>query len=459
MNTTVSLPSSPRPARRATTIATAIRVTTLLAVAAVAIGRFVHEPSSSPTATGIGPSRSVAVDNSIEGLEARVGADPTNVEAWRALATTTLTEGIRTGDPAYYLRARQALDRAEPLAPAASETAVIRAVLNLSIHDFDAAYEIGSALHRSDPTPAALAALVDASVETGRYDEASTVLQELLDRRPDVAALTRVSYLRELNGDDQGALDAMRQAQAAAGSSNDRAAVWAFVGDLLAADDDIAGAASAYSSALALQPTHVGAGLGSARLKARQGDLAGAIQTAGDIARTTPLPAATVTLAELQRLSGDEAGAQQSAVLADAAYRLLRASGVSVDLEAALFDIDRGKPEQGEIERGLTQARAAYAARHTIFTADALGWALTRSGRAIEALPYVVEATRLATTAPSLHIHAALAREATGDIDGARTELATAFARSPVTVLGLRPEALAAAARLGADVPITWSSP
>jgi tetratricopeptide (TPR) repeat protein len=458
MNSTVSL-SSPPSARRASKIATAVGLTTVLAVAAVAVGRFVHEPSRAPTATGPGPSRSVAVGTSLQGLEAleaRVAADPTDVEAWRAVATTTLSEGVRTGDPAYYLRSRQALDNAERLVPGASETAVVRAVLDLSVHDFDAAYEIASGLRVTAPTPAALAALVDASVETGRYDEAASVLQELLDRRPDVAALTRVSYLRELNGDDSGAIAAMRQAQVAAGSTQDRATVSAFLGDLLAANDDIAGAQSAYSTALTLQPGHVGAGLGIARLQARQGDLAGAMQTAGDVARSTPLPAATVALAELQRLAGNTIGATQSEALADASFRLLRASAVSVDLEAALFDIDRGTLENGQIERGLAQARAAYGSRRTIFTADALGWALTKSGRAVDALAYVAEATRLSTTAPSVHIHAALAHEAAGDIVSARRELAATFTRSPVTALALQPEALSAAGRLGVEVPTAW---
>ena len=60
-------------------------------------------------------------------------------------------------------------------------------------------------------------------------------------------------------------------------------------------------------------------------------------------------------------------------------------------------------------------AEAAYGTRRTVFTADALGWALTKAGRPAEALPYVDEARRLGTRAPALHVHAAVALAATGD--------------------------------------------
>ena len=68
--------------------------------------------------------------------------------------------------------------------------------------------------------PDALAAFpvqVDALVELGRYDAAERALQDFVDRKPNLAAYARVSYLRELHGDLDGAADAMRAAIAAGG--------------------------------------------------------------------------------------------------------------------------------------------------------------------------------------------------------------------------------------------------
>ena len=59
---------------------------------------------------------------------------------------------------------------------------------------------------------AAQAVKVDALVELGRYDEATEAAAQLLAIRVDLASLARVSYLRELHGNVEGAIAAMRQA-------------------------------------------------------------------------------------------------------------------------------------------------------------------------------------------------------------------------------------------------------
>jgi Flp pilus assembly protein TadD len=122
-----------------------------------------------------------------------------------------------------------------------------------------------------------------------------------------------------------------------------------------------------------------------------------------------------------------------------------------VDLESALFAADHG-----DASEAVTLAEAAYRTRRTIFTADALGWALTRAGRPADALPYIDEARRLGTTSPALHVHAAVALAATGDNAGAADALRTAFASSAWLVPALRPEAAALGDRLGLTVPEDW---
>ena len=58
--------------------------------------------------------------------------------------------------------------------------------------------------------------VVDASNELGRYDEAAEATQHMVDVRPNLASLSRVSYARELHGDLDGAIAAMSQAVTAA---------------------------------------------------------------------------------------------------------------------------------------------------------------------------------------------------------------------------------------------------
>jgi Flp pilus assembly protein TadD len=130
---------------------------------------------------------------------------------------------------------------------------------------------------------------------------------------------------------------------------------------------------------------------------------------------------------------------------------VVSAGGV-VDLERALFEADRGDPALA-----VSLATAAHEARRTVFTADARGWALTRAGRAAEAVPFVEESLRLGTEDATLRFHSATTFAEAGQTDRARAELEAAAATGgPLPPLH-RGEAVALAARLGVTAPALWS--
>jgi tetratricopeptide (TPR) repeat protein len=331
-------------------------------------------------------------------------------------------------------------------------TTVTEGALALSLHDFARALEHGRAAHEQvadDPDP--LAILVDASIELGRYDDAEDHLSELLARRPGSAALSRLSYLRELHGDPDGARTAMLQAEQATSTPEDRATIATLIGDQLLAARDLPGAAAAYERARSATPGLITTEIGRARVAAAQGGLDEAIATLTTLVERSPAPGPATVLGELQLASGRDDAAADSFALARAGTELLTAAGATVDLESAAFAADHG-----DAAEAVTLAEAAYRARRTIFTADALGWALTRAGRPAEALPYVEEARRLGTQSPALHVHAAVALAATGDTVRAADALKVAFTSSAWLVPALRPEAAALGDRLGVAVPADW---
>jgi hypothetical protein len=84
---------------------------------------------------------------------------------------------------------------------------------------------------------------------------------------------------------------------------------------------------------------------------------------------------------------------------------------MNVDLELAAFDAHYS----ADIEAALAAARAAYVARPTIYAADALAWALHRSGDDEAACRYMQEALRLGTRDALLHTHAAAIADSLGD--------------------------------------------
>src|SRR6185295_8816690 len=54
--------------------------------------------------------------------------------------------------------------------------------------------------------------LTDALVELGQYDAAIRTLDAMIRMKPNLSSYSRVSYLRELTGDTEGAIQAMQMA-------------------------------------------------------------------------------------------------------------------------------------------------------------------------------------------------------------------------------------------------------
>jgi tetratricopeptide (TPR) repeat protein len=98
-----------------------------------------------------------------------------------------------------------------------------------------------------------------------------------------------------------------------------------------------------------------------------------------------------------------------------------------VDLETALFEADYGQPEDA-----LAAAQAAYDARPgNVFAADALAWALHKSGRHAEALPHSEQALSLGARPASFLYHRGMIAEAAGRPDEARRSLTEALEVNP----------------------------
>jgi tetratricopeptide (TPR) repeat protein len=299
----------------------------------------------------------------------------------------------------------------------------------------------------------ALAALVDARLENGDYDGAETTLNQLLNVNPGTPAYARVSYFRQLTGDLEGARTAMQQAVGATGPGNGRAVVLGYLGDLNLEMGDYDAAEKAYSTALVDQPGNIAAELGRARVLIARGSLNEAAARLDALVTRSPQPAPATLQGELALLQGDSSSADAAFRLVRANQQILRSQGVIADIEYSNFDADRGAWESA-----LETATAAHATRQTIFTADALAWALLNVGRSAEALPLIEEALVLGIATPSIRVHAAAVYAATLQPERARDELAVAFRSTPWLTPSIRPVAARLADELGLTLPENWSS-
>lgn len=397
-------------------------------------GRPVVAPRPSPT-----PRSTTTAE--IETLTTRIAASPNDAAAHRDLGFAYLQRARETADPTDYARAEAAIARARDLASDDVLVLIATGSLQLSRHEFEAALATGEAALATAPgLGAAQGIVVDALVELGRYEEAAVLVDRMLATSRDIASLSRASYLLEIHGDLEGAVAAMREAAAAPALAPENTAyVTAVLGNLLVYAGDVAGARRAYGEALALVPGHAPSIAGLGRLATGDGDLAQAAVHFERAATILPLPEYVVALGESLEAAGNPAAARRWYALARAESELLRANGVVVDLELALFEADHGDPGLA-----VELARAAYRATPTIRAADALAWALHRSGRTPEAVALSTEALRLGTLDPVLRFHAGAIAAALGDREAASSAIETALALDP----GFSPTAVAEARRI-----------
>lgn len=386
-------------------------------------------PGSTPSPTApTGATAGTETQARIERASAAITADPTNGEAYLQFGVALLQRVRETADPSLYARADEAFADARRLAPDDPLVLVGIGTLQLARHQFAAALKTGkAALAQAPDSSTALGVIVDAQVELGHYADAATTAQRMIDLRPGLTSFARVSYLRELYGDLPGALDAMEQAAAEAGPTPENFAyVSVLVGNLRSLNGDRRGAATAYNDALTAFPGYAPAIAAQGRLAVGEGDLATAIARFSAASDIVPLPEYVIALGEAEEASGDAAAAKRDFDLASVETRLFKANGVVVDLELALFEADHGDRTDA-----LALARAAYAERHTVRTADALAWALYRNGDPKAALERALEALRLGSRDPLLLYHAGMIEAAAGPRAAARRDLRLALRLDP----------------------------
>ncbi|MFE9453199.1 tetratricopeptide repeat protein [Streptomyces sp. NPDC006739] len=409
----------------------------LLAVAltggAIAVGADREAPASVATASGaVSPSLLAGgdLDASIAALQAHLRAQPKDHDGWATLGLAYDEQARTKGDPSRYPQAEQALKRSLRLSPGNVEALAGQAALAAARHQFQDALTYADQALKQDPYgEGALCSRIDALVELGRYDEASRAADTADARKPGVPVFTRYAYVRELRGDVTTARRVLQQALAAATAKGDVAYVAAQLGQLAWNQGDYRTALDYYARALAAQDTYLPALEGRARAQAASGDRADAIKGMELVVSRYPLPQPLVELGELYEArgaAGDKARAKNQYALVDAWIALARANGVNADLDTALAAADHGDKASA-----LRAARAEWARRHTVHTADALAWALHVNGHDQEALPYARSATATGYHNASFLYHRGMIELATGHTADGRASLTAALKLNP----------------------------
>jgi tetratricopeptide (TPR) repeat protein len=368
------------------------------------------------------------------------------------LAQAFLQKVRETSDPTLYTKADQLLDQVAEGSPDDPRVLIAQGTLALARHEFSDALDIGlRALRVAPGNERAYGVVVDAYNELGRYDEALEAGDAMLAVRPDLAALSRASYARELRGDLDGAIVAMTQAVTAGSSGKggeNLASTQALLGNLLVTKGDLGQAALAFDTAETSFPGLPAVQAGRARLLVAQGRYQEAADLLEEVLDVQPLAEHAIARGDALTAAGRPDDAEDAYALVDTIAELYEANGVDVDLELALFDADH-RPGNDAVD----QARRALKTRPGIFGHDVLAWNLFRAGSIEAASDEMGLALVTGSKDPQLRFHAAAIADASGDRQAAATHLGIVLSTNPRFSAALVDEVGALAERYGMTVP------
>lgn len=271
----------------------------------------------------------------IPALQDKLKKDDRNPDLNAALGQAYLQKARETGDPSFYTKAEKLFERALSSSADHGEALIGKASLAMSRHQFEKARDIAErAANLNEYSAAARGILSDAFVQLRDYDKAVRVLEDMVRLKPNLSSYSRISYMRELKGDPEGAMLAMKMA-IQAGAPNAENTAWCIVqlGNLYLNGAHISEADMAYRAALRRFPDYVHAYAGLAKVAAAREEFEPAIEYYRKAIERVPMPEFVIGLGSIYKRMGKSAEAAVQFELVSNIKKMYEANGVSMDAE------------------------------------------------------------------------------------------------------------------------------
>lgn len=368
-----------------------------------------------------------AADYRISFWQARAEADDLDYLSRTYLGAAYLDAGRRSGDLAAYDAAAASLGQALELNPRYSPALATLAAVHLGRHEFPTALAVAEQAYDHDPASVeALAAMADAHLELGHYDQAADGYETLHRRLPGAAAEARLARLAFLFGQPDEAIERASRALQLAGTAPDPSYGVALATYALDSGH-IELASDAAEAALGGAPDSRGALETLAQVRAAQGQLEEAAAIYERLLRMGPDPGAHRSLGDLYSHLDRPDDAQEQYLAVEPAAQAITNSPVVFDREIALFLADH----QLDIDRAVELAERDLNNRQDIYAYDTLAWARYHADDLHGATQASEKALALGTKDPHLLYHAGMIAAATGNTNQARQLLNQALAINP----------------------------
>ncbi len=343
--------------------------------------------------------------------------NPAEVDPYIALAQHYLKIGRSTGQEIKYtseaekiIRSALELDTDNALALA------INATLYVTKHRFEEAIPLAEEAIQINPYLAyAYGILVDANAELGNYEKAVEYCDKMMSIRPDLRSYSRVSYLRELHGDPEGAIAAMKLA-ASAGVPGYENRAWAlfYLGDLFLDKGDLETAESIFTGILQESPGYVHAMSGLAEIRIAQQKYDEAVSLLLHAYEIAPDHGILELLTDVYTAAGKKKQADEIIKKVFEIFSNYEKNGWNINLEYArygsVYNVNL-REAQYRMEKELIR-RPGH-----IEVLETYAWVLFKSGRANDAMPIIKRALRLETKDAELYFRAGQISKAINQID------------------------------------------
>lgn len=319
--------------------------------------------------------------------EARKSIDkkPDQYAGYNQLAMALARRARETSDVSFYAQAEDALKKSSELKPGSLDGEKIHVWLLLGRHDFPAALEAAKILNKKVPDDVLVYGfLTDANVELGNYSDAEKSAQWMLDLRPgNLPGLTRAAYLRELFGDDDGAIELMEMAfQSTPPTENeDRAWILSQIGHLKLMEGKPSDAEKVLNEALTIFPGYHYALGNLAKVRIEQKRYDEAVTLLQQRYQAAPHAENLYDLADALQLAGKTDEANKAFAEFETKSLLETNKKDNSNRELIFYYADHAHAHG----KALEVAEREYAWRHDSFTLDAYAWALHVNGRDAEA--------------------------------------------------------------------------
>ena len=371
---------------------------------------------------------SAAPENAeIENAQKIIEKMPDAATGYNNLAIAYIREARKSGDFSLNSKAETAINRALEIEPNNYDAQRLQASLLLTFHKFQEGLEAGQKLEQKSPQDSFVyGILTDANVELGNYKEAIDAAQRMVDLRPGMESYARVSHVRSLHGDSDGAIDAMKMAASIADPRDKEAKAWTltYLGNEYFKVGRYEEAEKQYDTALQVLPDFHFALTGKGNVRAAAGDYENAVNFYKKSADKVPFTQTIIPLGDVYKKIGKPEEARKQYELAEF-------------IEQKFGNIDRRTlallwaNQDIKLDEALEIARAEHEKRKDIYTADIYAWTLYKKGQFEEAKKAITEAMRLKTKDAQIFYHAGMIEKELGNKKAAADYLKKAVKLNP----------------------------